>query len=329
MELGFEYLLAALEVTRGTPVNPPTRHLNLAGTIKPGQDRYRPKEARGTLAEHYRSKVVRRRGEFEAEGAADVYTLPLLLNATVAPNAAPSTPVGATLTRLWPFAPTMTSDDLKSLTAYWGDPNVQALQMAYLMMDKFSIKGDAAGTDGVTMSFSGTGYFPTETNPSSVPAQLVAPLLVPGEMEIWLDIDDPIGTTSIGDRVLSAEFSADTGIARKYWARGPGSSLNFSGIGRGPRHAEMKLVFEVPDMVQYGQFSTDDVIKARVRWNGPEIEEGFHHYIQADIYGSWDGFDWGENENTNRTIEMSILSEYNLVAGHDFALAVQNDRATL
>lgn len=329
MELAFEYLLAALESTRGTAVDPPTHYLNMAGTITPANEKYRPKESRGTLAEFYRSLTVRKWSEWEAEGPADVYTLPVLLNSAVKPVTSPSTPSGATLARLWTFAPTMTADDLKAMTLYWGDPNIQVLRAAFSMVDEFTISGDAAGTDGVTVSASGQGLFPSKTAPASVPAQAVAPLLAPGDMQLWLDTSSAIGTSAITGRVLSAEFKAPTGVSRKWWAAGPASSLGFSGIGRGPRHAEMKLVFEVPNMTQYDLFAVDTVIKGRVRWNGPLIETGFYHYIQADIYGTFDAFSWGENESTNRTIEMTIQSEYNVAAGHDFQVLVQNDHATL
>ena len=330
MEIAFEYLLAALESTRGTAVNPPTRYLNMAGTITPGNEKYRPNESRGTLAEYYRSKTVRKFSDWQAEGPADVYTLPVLLNGAVKGGVtSPSTPDGATNTRLWTFAPTMTSDDLKSMTLYGADPNVQAIQAAFSMVDELTIGGDSAGTDGVKMSAKGRGHFPAKTAPSSVPAQLTAPLLAPGDMQLWLDTSSAIGTSAITGRVLSGEFSVANNLAYKWVASGPASNLNFYKIGRAKRHAELKLVFEVPDMAQYDLFGVDTVIKARLRWNGPLIESGFYHYIEVDVYGAFDAFSWGENEGTNRTIEMTIQSEYNTTAGHDFAVRVQNDRATL
>jgi hypothetical protein len=451
-EIPFEYLLAALEVAAGTPVDPPTRHLNLLGTISPMRARYRPEEARGTLAQYYRSQTVRQWSEFSGEGGLDVYTLPLLLNtivkggvdgsggtksalttvlagdnndmvftavmagvagdsitieyddpsgndvtllvtvtalaikvrlATGPAGAITSTaaevkaaidahttanlmvtvanapansgagvvtemaatplaggangtvylPVGAIKSRLWDFVPTMTANDLKTLTLYWGDPNVQAFQAAYCQLDELTIKGDASGTDGVTLSVSGQGWFPTKTAPASTPAMLQAPFLMPSAMQVWIDTTSAIGTTPITGRVVSAEAKIPLEGPRKWLAAGPGVDLNFGAVGRGKRHAEATLVFEVPDMVQYDQWDAGTSLKVRIRFNGPAIETvgaaTFYHYVDVDIYGPFDGLTWGEHEGTNRTAELTILSEYNVAAAHDWAMRVQSDLATL
>jgi hypothetical protein len=454
-ELAFEYLLAGLEVdgALGTPIDPPTRYLNMAGTVTPQRGIYRPPESRGALAEYYRSRAVRQWSAFEAEGGLDVYVLPMLLNAVVKggvpgtgseaatvqidpdgednalewtalddgtegnlisieyvnPDANNSpldldlvgntilvhlqtgvagaietvandiitelalhptmsllvscanvdpddgtglvtampqtflaggesdyvtTPADAVLTRLWTFEPTMDSDDLQALTLYWGDPNVQAFQAAYCQIDSLTFGGDASGEDGVTMAASGLGKFPSKTGPDSVPAMLDAPLMAPGDMQVWIDSGvDAIGDTPIEGRVVSAEVTIPSGIVRKWLAAGPASDLGFTRHGRGRRHIEARLVLELEDMDQYDLIVAHESLKTRLRWNGPEIEtEGgttFYHYCEVDIYGPADTMEWGENQGTNRTIQMTILSEYDADAGYDFAVKVQSDRDTL
>lgn len=334
-EIAFEYLLAALETTRGTAVNPPTRYLPFQGSITPRQSKYRPAESRGHLAEYTRSATTRRWSEFEGEGPLDVYLLPFLLNMILRGGVTtPTTPAGATLARLWEFEPTMTSDNLRAGTFYAGDPNVQAFQAKYSMVEEFGFAADATGEDGATMSFSGRGHFPAKTPPSSVPAQLNAPLIVPADMQLWIDSGvSAIGTTEItGARFLSGEFSHTTGVSFKWGATGPTGGKNFIRTGRGKRHAELTLAFELPDMAQYDLFADNDgntVHKLRWRLNGPEIEAGFRHFVEVDMYAPFDSADWGEHEGTNRTIELTALSEYDLTEGWDFAIRVQNDRTAL
>ena len=448
-EIPFEYLLAAIEATRGTPEANPLRYLNMAGTVTPRKSAYRPEEARGMLAEFYRSVDVRRWCEWEADGPLDVYTAPLIFNCiaaggidgtgavaaevTIDPGVAntaldyeavvagslgnqitiqyvdplalsspldvdvvgraiviylatdgagditttagdiitalaahpvasgmvtavdsggstglgvvtawPAThlaggegvnieiPLGATNSRLWTFAPTMTADDLEAMTLWWGDPNVQAFRAGFCMPDELTISSDAAGEDGVTLALSGQGLFPTKDAPGIVPAMLNSPLLMPTAMQVWIDTGaSAIGTTPVTGRLLSTEGSVPSGLTRKWLAQGPGGDLGFGAIGRGKRHAELSLTLEVPDLDQYDQWVDRDVLKTRVRWNGPLIEAGFYHYVQLDIYGPFDGMDWGENEGSNRTIELTILSEYDDTAGHDWALYVQSDRDAL
>lgn len=522
-ELAFERLLAGLESPRGTPVDPPTRYLNMAGMVSPKKARYRPAENMGVLAEYSRSVDVRRWNEWEAEGGLDVYTLPMLLNAiakggvsvpvhpaggligkldlvtTVANGEAvtigaetyqidvintdstdntaggswnnvtdpltvdctgfailalgvgdllrieneimkvtaidPATdeytfargrcgttpaahadavdiyisaapgmvniPIGlvTTLTAvafatalepevlvetseditlevttpgaglrcveviagaqqalmtlsetlagagnawqaatvrnlLWDFSPTMDADDLLAMTFYWGDPNIQEFQAAYCMIDDMTITADASGTDGVTVSVSGQGRFPSKTAPAGVPSMLGAPLLMPAAMQVWVDTAI-IGSTALTGRVVSAEISLPSGISRKWIASGPTGGLDFVAVGRGKRHAELKLVLELPDMTQYDQWVAGTVLKARVRMNGAAINSYgspaaiTYHFVDFDIYGPFETADWGEFESTNRTIELTILSEYDTTALRDWALRVQSNMATL
>jgi hypothetical protein len=448
-ELPFERLLVGVEVARGTPLANPTRYLNLAGTVSPKQEIYRPDESRGTLAEFYRSVVVRQWSEFEAEGGLDVYTLPLLLNALIAGNidgtgATPAAltvdpagannaidyeavtagaqgnrisityidpdvalspldidvsdqailvyletgagpgnaivtigdditaaiaahpvaslmvtavdsgaddgsgvvtamplayltggvganitiPAGGATTRLWTFAPTMNADDLDTLTFYWGDPNIQQFQSDYNLLDEMVISADASGTDGATVSIKGQGHFPAKQAPGAVPAMLEGPLLMPANMQLWIDTVT-IGTTPITGRVVSAEATIPSAVARKWLAAGPAGALEFQGIGRGKRHAEMKVVFELPDMTQYDLWTAHTDLKVRLRINGPLIEGVLYNYVEVDIYGPFDALSWGEHEGTNRTAELTILSEYNDTAGYDFAVKVQSNRDSL
>lgn len=84
-ELAFEVLALALEGTRGVAATPPTHMLNMTGTLTPKQEIYTPPDQTGTNAEAEREEVVRNWGELEAEGAADVTTLPVLANMVLAP----------------------------------------------------------------------------------------------------------------------------------------------------------------------------------------------------------------------------------------------------
>jgi len=453
-EIAFQRLLVALEATAGTPVNPPTRYLNMVGTVTPRKARYRPDESRGVLAEYFRSADMRKWSEWEAEGPLDVYTLPLLLNTLVAggidgsgatdaemttsltganndivwtavdggpqgnaisiqyinpaANSSPldvdvagsgkaikiylatdvggaitstaddlkaavaahpvasllvagvdaggddgsgvvtamaatyltggagadvTQPPSAVLSHIWTFIPTMNADDLQAMTLYWGDPNVQAFQAAYCMPDEVTVTADASGTDGVTLSLSGQGQFPAKTAPSSDPAMLAAPMLLPTAMQLWIDAVT-IGTTPVTGRVVSAEVTLPSGVTRKWLAAGPTSTLGFSAVGRGKRHMEMKLVLELPDMTQYDQWEAGTSLKTRLRLNGPAIETvagplTYYHYSEFDIYGPVDGLDWGENEGSNRTVELTILSEYDTTAEYDWCWRVQTDRNAL
>mgnify|MGYP001409650274 CR=1 FL=1 len=160
-EIPFEALLIGLESTAGTGVEP-THYLPLAGSLNPAVERYRPDEARGTLVEAYRSKIVRQWGEWSGEGPLETYTLPVLLNMVATGNMTgqPTTPGGATNSRLWTFVPVITSNDLKTATIFWGDRNTQMFEGNYATVDELTITADASGTDGSSISVNGHTQFP-------------------------------------------------------------------------------------------------------------------------------------------------------------------------
>lgn len=155
-EIPFEALLLGLESTSGTGVEP-THYASLVGTLKPVKEWYRPDEARGTLVEAYRSKVAREWSEWSGDGPLDVYLLPVLLNMCVTGNMTgqPTTPGGATNSRLWTFKPAITTNDLKTATIFWGDRNVQMFEGRFGTIDELTISGDASSTDGSKISVSG------------------------------------------------------------------------------------------------------------------------------------------------------------------------------
>ncbi|GAB4203615.1 MAG: hypothetical protein OHK0022_27960 [Roseiflexaceae bacterium] len=332
-EIAFETLYAALESTRGTAVNPPTRFLSLTGGINPKETRYTPAESRGVLAGRIRSRTVRRWSELTGNGPLDTRTTPFLLAMLINGGVtSPTTPGGATSARLWTMPRTMTTDNLKAGSFYWGDPNVQTFRSAYNLLDELTINADAGGEDGVTIEVKGGGKFPTKTAASSTPAQAPGPLIIPGDMQLWLDTSSSIGTTEITSNLVSMSLKVGSGVTRKWGAAGPTNDLNFVRIGRGNGSPELNLTLELPDMTQYDVFAGnngDTVCKIRVRLNGPEIETGFRHYVEFDIWGPLAGLSWGALENTNRTVSWTTTGEYDSTAATDLIVRVQNDQTSL
>jgi hypothetical protein len=238
-------------------------------------------------------------------------------------------------TYLWEFAPVLTANDLRAVTLYWGDPNLQMFQTAYNQLDELTISADGSGTDGVTMSLKGMGLFPTKTTPASTPTAVPAPILLPSALQLWIDTALAIGTTEIEGEIISAEATIPSGIVRKFLPQGPGGNKGFSAVGRTKRHIEVKLAFELPDLAMYDHWDNEDVLKVRTRVSGDEIVSvgspavAWYSYVEIDCYGTFDSPAWGENEKANRTLETTLMSEWNAVAGRDVVVRVLSNRATL
>lgn len=329
-EIAFERLHLALETTRGTAIASPTHLLNLAGKLTPKQTLHRPKESRGTLVKNYRTKPVRRWGEWEAEGAADPNLLPLLLNMAVKPVTSPTTP--GTLSKLWAFVRTVNADDTKTATIWAGDPNVQSWEADYGTVDELVIKNDASSEEVATVSLKGKANFPAKTSAPTSPASIAGDLFPGQQMQVWIDTSSAIGTTAVTGRVISAEHTIPVGYEYKYLAAGPNGGLEYSGLGRVETAAKTKLVLELPDMTQYDLWAACTTLKVRVRHNGSLIETvstvDYYNYFEMDIYGPFDLLEWGE-KGANRVVELTIESQYDVTLGADYRVAVQNARATL
>lgn len=231
--------------------------------------------------------------------------------------------------KLWAFPRLMTVDTIKSASAYWGDPNQKIYQGLYSMLTQLVLGGDASGTDAAQMSFVGFTQFPTDLGSvPTLPAIAVGPLLMPVGMEMWLDTTT-MGLTRVTGRLVSAELTATNGVVPKYVARGPGGALTFSHIGRKKSHPELKLSLEMVDQTQFANYKNGDLVRCRVRWNGPLIESGFYYFFEADVVGRFSGFAWGTLEDANRTMEIVIKGEYDATMGTDCIIRIQNSSATL
>ena len=335
-EIPFETLRFALEATRGTAIASPTHLLNLEGMITPRRAKNRPREQRGTLAANYRSVDTRKRSEWEGEGELDVAWFPLLLNMAVQGGVtSPSTPGTAATAKLWAFVRNVSADNIKSATAWWGDPALNQLKCDFVMLDELTIENDSSAEDGVaTISVKGMGGYPSKVAAPAATAALAGALLPGQRMQCWIDVDsDPIGTTELSGRVITAKHTIRTGVSYKYVAAGPAADLNYSLVGRDKISAcTTELTLELIDFDQYDVWDAADTAKVRVRHNGAFIETAttdYYNYVEVDTYGELTDLEWGDHEGTNRTVTLVVEAAYDSTLGSDLRVAVQNERATL
>lgn len=326
----FERLDVALEATRGTAVTPPTHRLFMEGELTPEDDWFDDETNIGTAAGLNRSEKLHTRTTLSAEGAMDVWTLPVLLNMALAPVTSPSTPVGATNARLWTFTRNVTSDTVKSATFYWGDPNAKLYQAAYGMMTQLNLSADASGTDGATQSFDAVAQTltPLGSNPT-LPSNTLSPLIVGARMQLWIDTSSAIGTTEITGRVVSADVTIPTIVGNpKYVAVGPSAGITYARFGKRKSVPEMTVVVDKVDEDQLNNYLDTDDVKVRVRFNGPEIESTFYNYVEVDMYGKFRFDSWDDLEG-NRTLSLMVRGEYNSTPASDVVVKVQNNKTSL
>lgn len=162
-EIAFEKFAIALESTRGTLVTPPTHILNATATLTPQAPREGAPVTDGTLANRRRSIASRKWAEWSAEGDLDTVMMPLLGNMALATVTSPSTPSGATNSRLWAFTRSMGTNTLKTATCYFGDPNVMHFRSPFGFVSQIAITADGTGTSPSTFSVEGMAQFPVSS----------------------------------------------------------------------------------------------------------------------------------------------------------------------
>jgi hypothetical protein len=328
-ELAFEVLSGALESVHGTPIAAPTHIFNLLGMITPQNTISRRTQSDGTLSEFRRSAVTRNLATWEGTGDLDVNTLPFLLEMAIKGAGVITTPGGGTTSRNHTYTPTMTSDDLKSATIYWGDPNTQILQSAYSMIDTITISSDTSNTESSTVSVKGTCQFPSKVSAPTQPAMTTPGLIVGQKLSMSIDTTLAISTTAVTGRVISAEHTISSGVTYKYLAGGPTSNLTYTRHGRKKRHMETKITMELTDFGQYDIFAAGTVAKVRTVHNGPVIEGSIYNSVTVDCYGPLSDLTWTDLEGSNRAVSFTIQSEYDTTLAADFRVIVTNAVATI
>ncbi len=309
--------------------------MNLLGSIVPMQEIARPEESRGTLIAAYREKITRKGSTWSGTGPLDLNILPALLNLFVKNLITPTTPTSGILTRDWTFLPTLTTDDLRSCTAYWGDPGSAVYQTVYTMGSELVITSDVSGTDVAMIDASGFGRFPTDlVTAPAVPAHITTPLIAPANMQAWVDAPSAIGTTALTAGLISVKHTIPTGVVPKYFATGTSSDLSFTRHGRQKRMMVTEVEVEQTDLTLWTLYEAGTPIKLRVIHNGPFIETvagplTYYSHLMVDTYGLIRNWSWGDMDGANRTASFTVESAYDATLGADWQMQVRNARATL
>ncbi len=332
-EIRLEQVNLALETTRGTPVTPPTHRILMEGPIVPNLEFYDDETNIGLLAGLSRSELIHSSSTWSAEGALDVWTLPVLLNMAFAVVTTPTTPTNGILTRLWTFIRNVTSDTIKSATLYTGDPNDKMYQAAFAMLTSLGWGADAtaieSGTqtaEGIAGTFTPLGAVPT------LPALGQAPLLIGTKMQLWIDTASAHGTTEVTGRLAAADVNIDTGVVPKYVAVGPAGAVTYTRIGREATVPELNLTLEKVDEIQLNQALAATTVKVRVRWNGSLIESvtpDYYNYVQVDMVGKLRSPNWADVAGTNRAVQLTLRGQYDATLATDIKAYVQNTKTGL
>lgn len=338
-ELAFERFSGALETTtgRGTAETAPTHVFNDRIVLTPFINYMEPDESRGQKFTKFRQIPARKGAAFAGAGPADSNLIPFWLHMAVVNGISPTQPdaVNGPNTYLWSFVPDVDQDDINSMTAWWGEPNIQYFRSTFAALQEFGLSNDSNSDAEAGYTISGITQFPSKVSAPTIPANIAGGLFAGNQMQLWLDTGSAIGTTELTDRLVSANHNLTTGVVAKYIAAGPDHALDFVDIGIDPTVGRLvtDITLEIPDMTEYDIWAAATVAKLRVRHNSQLIESGggndFYRYIEFDNYGVLKFTGWGENVNSNRTATFRVESINDDTLGAPYRVAVQNNRSSL
>lgn len=328
MEKAFEIAAGAIESTRGTAVTPPTIVFPFNATLTPMEEEYIPDESRGTLHGEYRGALTRRWTEWEGEGGADAQVAPFLFAMWAKGGVTPTTPGGATLSRLWEYVDLGTADNLKTATFYWKDPtDGDIFRAPFSYIEELTLTSDSTSNSGVTWSASGQGNALSLVTVPVLPAQLIGSILLPMKKTVYLDLQSgTIGTTQLAE-VAKVEHAMTNNISPKFFDN---ANLTYTRIGRGKRVMKATFTMEYDETIyNYTQGTSPTLMGLRTRYTGDLIEGALYEYIEADVYGRIKFEGWEDIFDTNRGMKLSITSRVKSSLGSGWRLATQNTQTTI
>ena len=326
-EIAFESLNGQYETTRGTEVDAtPTFRLNMAGTINPQLVMASPEAHIGLLAGNAGTEIVRQWSTIEGEGPLDTRTAPIIARMVLDGSIGAGTIVGAGPAYTFDVSRFMTADNLKSATWWWGDASTgKVFKALYGMLDEWVIENDVTSDDGAMQSITGTAQTMTDLTAPALAAVGLAPIMVGKNIQVWIDAyAGTIGTTEVTNRVLAASTTIPTGLTYKYPATGPAGVTSFVATCRMPVVPQTTLRFHMEnDYAEWDKYEAGALYKFQVRHSGPIIESTNRHYVQVQFIGRLGEPSWGDLEGSNRTIEFTILHEYDVTFATDTKVKIQ------
>ena len=319
----FTSLRAALETTRGTPVNP-TRILEFSDAFShsPEVRTIRPRERRSSFYAYYRAAAGREKHAVTMGGQLSYNQLAWLGQLYFKGGV---TGVGAGADKTYTYVPTSATDDLKSATFEFGyDSALSATQpgfrLPYTVGDVLSITYDKTLDEGVEFSaqFHSPKAISQITSFGGSPTALASTAISPVQTQIFIDAAT-IGTTE-DDYVQKAVFQLT-----HQWT--DLDTLNQTSAAQdtfrvGARDWTLTLTRYGINDNELDRYYDKAVRKIRIRSTGPSLGSSNYTATQ-DFYGvlDTDGYSVGETDGLMWET-LKYVPVYDTSAATDHSLVV-------
>lgn len=247
---------------------------------------------------------------------------------TFAGGITPTTPVGATLARLWTFG---TGTTLNSMTLERND-GARVGRWTGIQGNEFTVEGNAAQGNTVTIAAMGAAVDDTFSTLTGALTDRV-----PDDMEGWqtrffIDaLGATPGTTEITDLLVSWRIRMSNNMQHKKMADG---TRNFNKINIGRLSLSAELRFEAAAAAAATELTNANAGTTRLlrlefqNPNANSIETGYRHFCRLDIPGIWGAIDRSQEGAGSREYGFPLSYIYDPTNAFGVRLQLQNSRTS-
>lgn len=323
----FTSLRAALEVTRGTALNP-TRILEQTDfSHDPDVATIRPQERRGSFFGYYRATPGREQHAVTFGGNLTYNQAVWLGNVFIKGNL---TGTGAGADKSYPFVPSSATDDMKSATLEWGyDTALSATQpgfrLPYVVGDELTMTFDKGSAEGVT--FEANMHSPKAATQitafGGTPTALTSTAISPVQVQVYIDAAT-IGST-VDNYVTVAEWNLVNGWTDLDTLNNTTAAQDTFRVNARAFSLDVTR-YKIND-TELDAYNAKTARKVRIKATGPVLGSSNYSLI-LDLYGVWTGYD---NASVDGLAMETLTLEpvYDGTATTDFSLTVVSAETTI
>jgi len=249
--------------------------------------------------------------------------LPEWMNITLQGGVAPTTPVGATLARLWTWTPG--GETLDSATFRYHD-GANVFIAAGVYGNQITFEGSADAESTVTVDLFGKS-FASGALTGGLP-QRTPEFLEGWQCRLYIDAFEGTAGTTLVTAMLNWNVVLGNNLSRKYYAdndRAPNK------IPIGVLDASAQITFEASEAAtatEFANWNSDTPRLVRLEFVGPAdgIESGQRSFLTIDLPGHWTAPDLsGEGEGT-REYTFTLQARYDATNAYMAQVRAQNSR---
>ena len=327
---------AGLEATRGTNVAATRK---VYAQITPSYTRALMDfmDTSGTFHGRRRAAYGRAKVGFTALDICTYEDLPWWLQMGLKGGVAGAGDGGAPIAYLYTFNPTITSDDLKSMTLEFGETN-NDYESGQVMVNSFTLRMDSDNDSepGWMIDLELLGRDWETTTFTGALADRSTEVILARGTSLYIDAaGGTIGTTAVTGKLISCSLTVNNNLHYKSFAEDV-TYVAANKVGRQAQTLDAQFTFEFDDDTEFANYRTTTTPiqrKVRIKRVGTEIHSGAptatkDKYMEIDLYGYWNSWSRGDREG-NLTATFGFAGFYDITATKTFSIAVNNALSTL